>query len=223
MNFGTPIPLGKTFGVMVRLDVTLFLLAAFYAINGLLDGGLDGLFNALMFAVLLFFSVYLHEMGHAAAGSLFGIGTLDVTLSFFGGYTRYSRAPRTPLEQAITAFGGPATNLLIAAILYWYATNTPDVNFLVWQMMIVNLFLGVFNLLPGFPLDGGHIAAAVMSKFMRQSQARVITGYIGVGIGLLLIALSLQGTFGGPLTIMVGILLIIAASQEIQMNQGGRF
>lgn len=219
---GTPIYLGKVLGVYVRLDVSMLLLAAFIVIDGFAGGGLTGALNAGTFAILLFFCIYLHEMGHAFGGWLFGIRTLDVTLTFFGGYARLAGNPRTPFQQVVVSFAGPAANLLIAAGLYWYAANIDRASYLVGRLAFANLFLGLFNLLPGFPLDGGHIAAAVLSNFMRMSRARVITGYIGVGIGLLLVAWGLQGG-GFGFSVIVGFLLILAASQEIQAAKGGRF
>ena len=93
---------------------------------------------------------------------------------------------------------------------------------ILWRLQMANMFLGLFNLLPGYPLDGGHIAQAVLARFMRRNRARVITGYIGVAVGFLLIALGFQGG-GFGFTVLVGILLIIAASQEIQSAQNSRF
>ena len=237
MNFGTPFPLGKIFGVMVRLDASLLLLIALFVVQSL-GGGVAGIVNALTFAVLLIFSIYLHEMGHAIAASWFNIRTLDVTLMFFGGYARLLGVPKTPFQQIVVSFAGPAVNLLIAAALYFYMANSGHVTELLWQLTATNLFLGAFNLLPGFPLDGGRITAAIISNFMPARQARVIAGYIGVGLGLLLIGASLKTMFGspvevqlglfaftigGPFTILLAFLLIVAASQEIQMNQDGRF
>jgi Zn-dependent protease len=112
--------------------------------------------------------------------------------------------------------------LAVAALLYWYAANVGGSD-LVERLAFANLFLGVFNLLPGYPLDGGHIAAAILSNFMPLSRARVVTGYIGVAIGFLLIVLGLQSGLNGAFTMMIGLMLILAASQEIQMNRGGRF
>jgi Zn-dependent protease len=146
-----------------------------------------------------------------------------VTLTFFGGYARLVGIPRGWFPNAVISFGGPATNLLIATVLYWYAGTQEVPNDLISRLAFANLFLGVFNLLPGYPLDGGHIAAAVLSNFMPASRARVITGYIGVGVGILLIVLGLQSGMGGMFTMLVGLMLIMAASQEIQMNSRGRF
>ena len=222
MFTGTPFPLGKVFGVMVRLDVTMLVLAAFYVAQGFIRHGLTGALDGATLCVLLFFCIYLHEMGHALGAALFKIKTLDVTLTFFGGYARLMGSPRTPFQQIVVSFAGPAANLLIAAGLYWYADNAEDPSYLVYNLAYANLFLGVFNLLPGFPLDGGKIAAATLSNFMSSSRARVITGYIGIGVGLLVIVWGLQSGGLGAVNMLVGLLLIMAAAQEIQAA-GGRF
>jgi stage IV sporulation protein FB len=219
---GGAVDLGKIFGVNVRVEATVLLLAAFIIVNDFGRSGTEGLLGGATFAVLLIFSIYLHEMGHALAGRLFGIRTLDVTLTFFGGYARLVGVPRGSFQNVVVSFGGPAANLLIAAVLYWYAANVDSTD-LVQRLAYVNLFLGIFNLLPGYPLDGGHIAAAVLSNFMPMSRARTVTGYIGVAIGFLLIVLGLQSGLNGAFTMMIGLMLIMAASQEIQTNRGGRF
>jgi Zn-dependent protease len=219
---GGAIELGKVFGVNVRIEMTVLLLAAFIIVNDFGRSGTEGLLHGATFAVLLIFSIYLHEMGHAFAGRLFGIRTLDVTLTFFGGYARLVGVPRGSFQNVVVSFGGPAANLAVAALLYWYAANVGGSD-LVERLAFANLFLGVFNLLPGYPLDGGHIAAAILSNFMPLSRARVVTGYIGVAIGFLLIVLGLQSGLNGAFTMMIGLMLILAASQEIQMNRGGRF
>ena len=225
---GAPINIGKVFGVYLRVDIGVFLVAAIFVLNGLQKPGFGGLVDEVTFVILLFLSIYLHEMGHALGARLFGIGTLDVTLTFFGGYARLSRQPRTTIEEIVVSFSGPAANLLIAAVLYFYLMSSQSVGFAdhSWQILsrlvYANAFLGIFNLLPGYPLDGGHIAQAVLARFMRRNRARVITGYIGVAIGFLLIALGFQsGSFG--FTILIGILLIVAASQEIQSANNSRF
>ena len=223
---GAPINIGRVFGVYLRIDIAVFLMAAFFVLQGLQRPGLGGALDELTFAILLVFSIYLHEMGHAFGGRLFGIGTLDVTLTFFGGYARLSRSPRTTLEEVVVSGAGPATNLLIWYLLSYWLLPMMDLSghseYILYRIAFANMILGVFNLLPGYPLDGGSIATAILARFMRRGRARLVTGYIGVGIGFLLIALDLQsGNFG--FNAMMGILLILAASQEIQSAQNSRF
>lgn len=223
---GSPINIGRVFGVYLRIDVFVFLMVAFFVMDGLREPGLGGALDGLTFGILLIFSIYLHEMGHAFGARLFGIGTLDVTLTFFGGYARLTRTPRTTLEEIVVSGSGPAANLLIWYTLMYWILPQADLGGhsgdILYRVAFANMVLGFFNLLPGYPLDGGAIATAILSKFMRRGRARLITGYIGVGIGFLLIAWDLQAaTFG--FNAMLGILLIFAASQEIQSAQNSRF
>ena len=226
MGFGTPISIGRLFGVNVRIDVTLFLFAAFFVLDGLEYGGLSGVLRELTFVVLLFLSVFLHEFGHAAGAALFRIRTMDVTLTFFGGYARLATLPRDSLQEAVIAFAGPAMNLLIAGLLYiWLAY--PEMMFasdrgLIARLMFANLILGIFNLLPGYPLDGGNVTRAILSKFMPRNRARVIVGFLGVGVGFLLVALALQGG-GISFTMLLGFLLIYMATMEVQAARSSRF
>ena len=223
---GTPVNLGRIFGVIVRIDLTLFLFAAFFLLDGLQYGGLQGMLDEATFIVLLFFCVYLHEMGHALGASLFGIRTLDVTLTFFGGYARLAGVPRGTLQEVVVSFAGPAVNLLIAGVLYFLLQN-PDIalsgnwRIMSW-LMTANLFLGLFNLLPGYPLDGGNIARAILTNFMPRPRARLIVGYIGGVVGFGLVALALQ-TRDFSLTMLLGFYLIYLASIEIQAARSSRF
>ena len=225
---GTPINLGRLFGVYFRVDIGVFLIAAIFVINGLREPGFGGVIDEVTFVVLLFMSIYLHEMGHAFGARLFGIGTHDVTLTFFGGYARLSRQPRTTVEEVVVSASGPAANLLLAGALAFYLAS-PDSDGvamhswdILWRLQLANLILGLFNLLPAYPLDGGNIAQAVLARFMRRSRARLITGYLGLGVAGLLV---LWGLAGGGLgfTVLVGLMLGFLAWQEVQSVKGSRF
>ena len=225
---GTPISLGRMFGIHVRVDLTVLLVAAIFVVMGVgRNPTLQGVLNQMTFVVLLFVSIFLHEMGHAAGAGLFRIRTLDVTLTFFGGYARLAQQPRRAIEDIVISFAGPATNLAIAGLLYlWlYSDSSLGAADHTWiilaRVMQANLVLGILNLLPGHPLDGGHIARAVLGTFLPFNQARLIVGYIGVAIGFGFIALDLTGGFGFGL--MIGLLLVLSASQEIQAARSSRF
>lgn len=224
---GTPIELGRLFGVPVRVELTVLLVAAIFIVTGVGKNptGQD-LLNQTTFVILLFVSIFLHEMGHAFGAWLFGIRTVDVTLSFFGGYARLDPPPRRAFEDIVVSFAGPATNLAIGGLLYlWLYSAAADIPENTWiilyRVMYANLFLGALNLLPGHPLDGGHIARAVLSMFMPLTSARLIVGYIGVAVGFLFIGLDLTSGFGYG--VMIGLLLVLVASQEIQAARSGRF
>lgn len=225
---GTPIELGKLFGVPVRVELTVLLIAAIFIVMGVGKNptGQD-LLDQTTFVILLFVSIFLHEMGHAFGAWLFGIRTVDVTLSFFGGYARLDPPPRRAIEDIVVSFAGPAANLGIAGLLYLWLYNGGSASLsehtwiILARVMQANLFLGLLNLLPGHPLDGGHIARAVLSMFLPMTTARLIVGYIGVAVGFLFIGLDLTGGFGYGL--MIGLLLVLVASQEIQAARSSRF
>jgi len=224
---GTPIDLGKFFGVQVRVDLTVLLIAALFVYTGLPSNpDLRDVLDQVTFVILLFVSIFLHEMGHAAGAALFGIRTLDVTLTFFGGYARLDQRPRSAIADIVVSFAGPATNLAISGILYLWLTNggiglDRHSRMILWDVQWMNLVLGVLNLLPGYPLDGGHIARAVLATFLPPVTARLIVGYIGVAIGFLFVGLDLTG--GISFGLMIGFLLIYVASMEIQAARSSRF
>jgi Zn-dependent protease len=225
---GTPIELGRLFGVQVRVELTVLIVAGIFIVMGVGDNptGRD-LLNQTTFVILLFVSIFLHEMGHAFGAWLFGIRTIDVTLSFFGGYARLDPPPRRAVEDIVVSFAGPATNLAIAGTLYLWLYNGGFTSLsehtwvILARVMQANLFLGLLNLLPGHPLDGGHIARAVLGMFLPMTTARLIVGYIGVAVGFLFIGLDLTGGFGYGL--MIGLLLVLVATQEIQAARSSRF
>jgi Zn-dependent protease len=225
---GTPIALGRLFGVYLRVDISVFLVAAIFVVNGLAADGISGVLDEVTFVVLLFLSIYLHEMGHAFGARLFGISTLDVTLTFFGGYARLGRPTRGTTEEVVVSFAGPGANLALAALLYWWlnteqSTVVADHSWqILWRLYYANLVLGIFNLLPGYPLDGGNITRAILTNFMRRGQARLIVGYIGVGIGGLLVLWGLQSG-GLGFTMLLGFLLAMQAWQEVQEARNSRF
>ncbi len=219
---GSPLPLGNILGLNVRIDTTMLLLFALFAWRGFSGGGgIEGAVDQLTFLVFLFSSIFLHEYGHAVAASLFGIQTLDVTLHFFGGYARLSQAPRRPLEEGAIALAGPLVNLGIALALYLLlqfvdanegrAATFEPYRDLVDNLRYANLILGIFNLLPGFPLDGGSVTRAVLSVWLPRSQARLIVAYIGIAVGF---GLAAYGFPNSTMTIILGLLLIYIASME---------
>ena len=215
---GSPIPLGRLFGVFVRFDVSLLLLAAIYLLRGFEQGGAAGALDELTFVVFLFVCIFLHECGHALAAYVFGIRTLDVTLHFFGGYARLSRPAKQAHQDAIISFAGPAVNFAIAGLLYLWlerlaGPENTNTYIQVWYLWYANLFLAFFNLLPGYPLDGGHITRALLSYVMPATRARLVVAYLGVVIGFGLIA---YGFPTNTFTMIFGGLFIYMASLEIQ-------
>lgn len=218
---GSALPIGTIFGIHVRVDTTLLFLFLLFGYQGFTSGGVHGAADQLTFLVFLFLTIFLHEFGHAGAAAIFGIRTLDVTLHFFGGYARLSQPPRRPLEEAAIAIAGPAVNLAIAGGLYavLVAHGVSDnlafldpYTRLLDNLLYANLALAIFNLLPGFPLDGGSFVRALLSLWLSRPLARMIVAYLGVLIGFALAAYALAN--GMTTTIILGLLLVYIASME---------
>jgi Zn-dependent protease len=219
---GASIQIGRIFGINVRINTTLLLLFGLFAYWGYEREGWGGVADDLTLLVFLFLSIFLHEMGHAAAAAAFGIKTEDVVLHFFGGYARFAEPPRRPLEEAAIAIAGPIVNLAIALAFYLvlrayesndsYAFLSPYEP-LMRTLVYANIFLALFNLLPGFPLDGGSFLRAILSLWLPRPTARIIVGCLGVLVGLGIAAWGFS-TPMDTMTVVLGFLLALLAFGE---------
>lgn len=170
---------------------------------------------AFVLAVLLAVSVLLHEAAHAVAARLFGLHVSEIVVDLWGGHTALGR-PRTPSASAVVSVVGPLANLLLAVLaeavrrlVLVPATGTLEAvaSFLLLGTAVSNLLVGVFNLVPGLPLDGGRVLEAVVWKATGdQDTGGLVAGWSGrvVAVGLLawvLLPPLLQG--GRPSTATV--------------------
>ena len=116
----------------------------------------------LAFAVILYLSVLLHEASHAAAARHYGFGVGSITLHFLGGLTSIDGEARRPREEFWIAVVGPLTSLGVGlvSLLLWWATPGGLLNLALGILVVSNLFVGVLNLVPGLPLDGGRVLKA---------------------------------------------------------------
>ena len=117
-------------------------------------------------ALVFFASVLAHELSHALVARRFGLRVQGITLFIFGGTTSIDSDSRTPREEALIALAGPVTSLILGAALIGVgaAIGEPQVAALVGWLGWVNLMLGGFNLIPGFPMDGGRVLRALLWK-----------------------------------------------------------
>src|SRR3977135_2259130 len=112
------IPILRVAGIQLRIHITFLLLIAWIAFAYYTQGGSSAAVGGVLFILLLFACVVLHEFGHALAGKAFGINTPDITLLPIGGVARLERIPDEPVEELIIAAAGPAVNLIIALCLF---------------------------------------------------------------------------------------------------------
>ncbi len=151
-------------------------------------------------AVLFFGSVLAHALSHALVARRYGITVRDITLFVFGGAATLEGDARTPRKEALIAFAGPLTSLLLggAFFLLGLLVAQQQVAAFIGWLAFINLTLGVFNLIPGFPMDGGRILRALLWK-VRGDQLAATRNAATVGriFGYLLIALGAFLAFQG--------------------------
>lgn len=153
---------------------------------GVFAGGLS-----VVFILALFGCVVLHELGHALMARRFGIQTLDITLYPIGGVARLERMPRAPGTELLIALAGPAVNfaivvgLMILGLLGLGGTDsTALLGDLLDSLLVVNLVLGLFNLIPAFPMDGGRVLRALLSGWLGRALATSIAAAIGRALAM---------------------------------------
>jgi len=147
-------------GIPVRLHGSFFLIAAIYAFLGFRQAGIPGALTASTFVMMLFGIVLLHEMGHVAVAKRFGINTHSITLHILGGLAAIEKEPETPREEIYIALAGPAVNiaLLLLSIPFVLLSVPGSIEF-----AVINFIMGVFNLVPAYPMDGGRVFYALLS------------------------------------------------------------
>ncbi len=219
--------IGRFAGIDVYIHTTFLLLIAFFGFNYWLQTRtLAGTLEGIGFLLLLFLSVVLHEYGHALTARRYDIQTRDITLLPIGGVARLERMPDKPIQELWVALAGPAVNVVIAALLFAYLFLTRSLVPLpgllltggpfLERLMVVNLFLVGFNLLPAFPMDGGRILRALLALRLEYVQATQIAASIGQGMAFLF---GIVGLFINPFLLFIALFVWIGAQQEASMVQ----
>ncbi|MGX5802070.1 metalloprotease [Bradyrhizobium sp. Arg314] len=180
----------------------------------------SALTHTAIFGVLLFLSVFLHELGHVWAARRRGIGTERIDLYLFGGIAWFKRGAASRYGWAWIAFAGPLVNIILAAGLaasyYLLARSSlsvevdgffnsppprPDslVEWTLWLGALLNTVLAALNLLPAYPLDGGTIARHLLAPRFGADTAARIVGFCGVVLSILRFAVILPAATAGIL------------------------
>ncbi|MFE1755816.1 site-2 protease family protein [Streptomyces anandii] len=211
--------MGRPFGVPVYVAPSWFLVAALitWVFGGQLDRVLPELgaaryLVALFFAVAFYGSVLVHELAHTIAAIRFKLPVRRIQLQFFGGVSEIEKEAETPGREFVLAFVGPLLSLALAGVFYLALLpvqrgTVPGV--LLAGLMISNLIVAVFNLLPGLPLDGGRMLRAVVWKITgKPMSGTVAAAWVGRALAVsVLIGLPLltqSGTFGSTAEDSVG-------------------
>ena len=223
----------SVFGIPIHIDASWFLIVAFVAwslSNGHFPAQYPGLGAAVYWmmggtaALLLFACVLLHELGHSLIAKRYGIPVARVTLFIFGGVAQIGGDPARPFVELKVALAGPLVSALIAATCFIVAGWIPVLSPLhlvavaiLRYLALINTALILFNLLPGFPLDGGRILRAVLwawsGSFRKATRIASAVGSV-LGVGLLALGVweVLKGLWaGGMWYVMLGFFLRDAA------------
>jgi Zn-dependent protease len=216
--------IGRVGGTAVKIHVTFLLFLAWIGFSAWEREGPAAALDSLIFIVLLFLCVTLHEFGHILMARRFGIETPQVTLLPIGGVASLQRLPTNPIQEFLVAIAGPAVNLVIGGVLILLLgrvaperlsqLDDPDVSLLA-RLAAANLFLVVFNLIPAFPMDGGRVLHAFLSIRLGPQRATQVAATIGQALAFVF---GFLGLFGNPLLLFIAIFIYIAASAEARMS-----
>jgi Zn-dependent protease/CBS domain-containing protein len=219
--------IGTFAGIGVYVHATFLILIAWVAFaHWQTEQSVRAAVAGVAFVLALFGCVVLHEFGHALTARRYGIRTRDITLLPIGGLARLERMPDDPRQELWVALAGPAVNVVIAAVLFvllqvtnsmaGVETLTMTQGSFIERLMIVNIALVVFNLLPAFPMDGGRVLRATLAIRMEYTRATQVAANIGQGMALLF---GLVGLFLNPFLIFIALFVWIGAGQEAAMTQ----
>ena len=227
--------IGSIAGIALYVHATFVLLLAWVAISDYQRShSASSALIGVVFVVAVFATVVLHELGHALWARRYGIKTRDITLLPIGGVARLERMPREPKQELLVALAGPAVNVLIAGLLYlWLAATGGMPAFLdsaslssgfldrtfIAQLLAVNVWLVLFNLIPAFPMDGGRVLRAVLAMRNRDyARATEIAARVGRFFALVF---GILGMFvvNNPFLVLIALFVWLGAAGEAAAAQ----
>ena len=193
----------------IRLHSSFWILAGMFVLWQYLEQGFSAALMIALFGLMLFGSVLIHEIAHAFAASQFGIKTRHITLYPFGGIAMIERSPQGLREEIYIAGAGPAINFVIGTISVLLAFLQVPLAF---EMAVINLGMGLFNMIPAFPMDGGRIFRGLLLKVYSPVQATKISLYVS---GFIAVIFLITGFLIGWLGLaLVGGFLLFAIRHE---------
>ena len=234
--------IGSAFGIPIQLDLTFLIILPIFAwligsqvgifveqLNtlwgtsidaGPLTRGATPWILGVASAVGLFVGVVLHELGHSVVAMRYGFPIESITLWIFGGIAQLTDTPEDWRQELLIALAGPAVSIVIGALCYAAFLAVPAsldaVAFVLGYLALMNLVLAAFNLLPGFPMDGGRVLRALLARTRPFARATQIAAEVGKVFAFLLGLLGLLG--GNLLLIGIAFFIYIGASGEAQQT-----
>jgi Zn-dependent protease/predicted transcriptional regulator len=237
----TSFQIGKIIGIPIKIDISLLLILALFtyvfatdkiAIYGFVLGfgglpiSLPGqLVLGAILSVLFFFCVLLHELGHSYVTQRYGYKINGITLFIFGGVSQIEEMPREPRMELTIAVVGPLVSLLLGGIFYvlyllfgsFGGSVVSQMGFVIsGTLAFYNVILGIFNLIPAFPIDGGRVLRAALARTTDYGRATRIAANVGK---VFAIAMAVFGFFYNFWLILIAVFVYVGASQEAQATE----
>ncbi|MEI6589440.1 MAG: site-2 protease family protein [Verrucomicrobiota bacterium] len=181
-------------GIQLSLHFSFFLLLGYAAWEGFWDEGLNGLLWSSILLISFFTCVVLHELGHSLMAKYFGIQVRRILLMPIGGMAEFETIPKEPYKELWITVAGPAVNAVIACFLipfFWGSgslvslDNTNSFAGLMRSLLAANIIMGLFNLIPVFPMDGGRILRALLAFKLPYVRATFFAASLGKVLALI--------------------------------------
>jgi Zn-dependent protease/CBS domain-containing protein len=235
------IRIGSAFGIPIKLDLTFLIVLPLFAwLIGSDVGNLVGVLNDMFGATMpvdaltagstrwvlgaaaasgLFFCVLLHEFGHSLVAMRYGYHIESITLWLFGGVARFTEMPENWKQEFTIAVAGPLVSVALGVLSYLaflvVPGALPTVQFVLAYLALTNAALAVFNMLPGFPMDGGRVLRALLARRRPHARATQIAAEVGK---LFAVVLAIVGIFANLFLVALAFFIYIGASGEAQQT-----
>jgi len=235
------IRIGSVFGIPIKLDITFLLILPLFAwLIGSDVANLTTVLNSMFGSAMpvdvltagstrwvlgtaaatgLFVCVLLHEFGHSLVAMEYGYEIESITLWLFGGVARFTEMPEDWKQEFTIAVAGPIVSVALGALSYvafrLVPGALPTVQFVLAYLALTNIALAVFNMLPGFPMDGGRVLRALLARSRPHARATQIAAEVGK---LFAVVLAIVGLFANLFLVALAFFIYIGASSEAQQT-----
>jgi Zn-dependent protease/CBS domain-containing protein len=230
--------IGSVFGIPLQLDLTFLVVLPLFAylIGARIDetaeilnqvwnagiqttsltGGATPWVLGTVAALGLFVGVVLHELGHSLVAMRFGVTIESITLWIFGGIASFDELPENWKQELLIAIAGPFVSVVLGVVCYVgfqaFPANADAARFVVGYLAFLNLLLAAFNMLPGFPMDGGRVLRALLARSYPYTRATQLAATVGKVVAFLL---GIVGLLGFNIILMgVAFFIYIGATSE---------
>lgn len=223
------ISLGRPFGIPTSIHWTFWILIIWIIYSNISQGqgGAETVWY-ILFVFAIFTCVVLHELGHSLAARRYGIRTRSITILPIGGVASLEKIPANPKHELVVAFAGPLVNIVIAAALWLILSLSGNLNLIaenveemaninggnfLLSLLLVNIMLVVFNMIPAFPMDGGRVLRAILAMNMSRIKATEWAVRIGQFFAILFV---FWGFSSNPFLIFIALFIVISANGELE-------